>query len=168
MQLKQEFIRTCNKLGLEDCEVALAEVIWQRAERAAWGLSKQVPSLLDNKEQVLKDQTIKELIDNKQVNVTIKFDMIEPEPSTELTQADLQVLTKIVASQIQRYQRASDYDKIVVQALWSKCDPDNLDSEHSFEALNYYKDMLRKNKQKRDKLAAMQYKLKKLQSFLGN
>lgn len=153
MQLKQEFIRTCNKLGLEDCEVALAEVIWQRAERAAWGLSKQVPSLLDNKEQTVKAK--------------LSIDMIEPEISIELTQADLQVLTKIVASQIQRYQRASDYDKIVVQALWSKCDPDNPDSEHSFEALNYYKDMLRKNKQKRDKLAAMQCKLKKLCSLLG-
>ena len=153
MQLKQEFIRTCNKLGLEDCEVALAEVIWQRAERAAWGLSKQVPSLLDNKEQ--------------QVKAKLSIDMIEPEISIELTQADLQVLTKIVALQIQRYQRACDYDKIVVQALWSKCDPENPDSEHSFEALNYYKDMLRKNKQKRDKLAAMQYKLKKLCSMLG-
>jgi hypothetical protein len=153
MQLKREFIRTCNQLGLEDCEVALAEVIWQRAERAAWGLSKQVPSLLDNKEQ--------------QVKAKLSIDMIEPEISIELTQADLQVLTKIVALQIQRYQRASDYDKIVVQALWSKCDPDNPDSEHSFEALNYYKDMLRKNKQKRDKLAAMQYKLKKLCSLLG-
>jgi hypothetical protein len=156
MQLKQEFIRTCNKLGLEDCEVALAEVIWQRAERAAWGLSKQVPSLLDNKEQAFKQTT------------KLEIDMIEPEPSIELTQADLQVLTKIIALQIQRCQQASDYDKIVVQALWSKCDPDNPDSEHSFEALNYYKDMLRKNKQKRDKLAAMQHKLKKLQSFLGN
>ena len=154
MQLKQEFIRTCNQLGLEDCEVALAEVIWQRAERAAWGLSKQVPSLLDNKEQ--------------QVKAKLSIDMIEPEPSIELTQADLQVLTKIIALQIQRCQQASDYDKIVVQALWSKCDPDNPDSEHSFEALNYYKDTLRKNKQKRDKLAAMQHKLKKLQSFLGN
>lgn len=154
MQLKHEFIRTCNQLGLEDCEVALAEVIWQRAERAAWGLSKQVPSLLDNKEQ--------------QVKAKLSIDMIEPEISKELTQSDLQVLTKIVALQIQRCQQASDYDKIVVQALWSKCDPDNPDSEHSFEALNYYKDMLRKNKQKRDKLAAMQYKLKKLQSFLGN
>ena len=154
MQLKQELIRTCNQLGLEDCEVALAEVIWQRAERAAWGLSKQVPSLLDNKEQTVK--------------ASLSIDMIEPEPSIELTQADLQVLTKIIALQIQRCQQASDYDKIVVQALWSKCDPDNPDSEHSFEALNYYKDTLRKNKQKRDKLAAMQHKLKKLQSFLGN
>ena len=161
MQLKQEFIRTCNQLGLEDCEVALAEVIWQRAERAAWGLSKQVPSLLDNKEQQVKAQTA------QADKLKLIIDMIEPEQSVELTQADLQVLTKIIASQIQRYQRASDYDKIVVQALWSKCDPDNPDSEHSFEALNYYKDMLRKNKQKRDKLAAMQYKLKKLCSMLG-
>lgn len=154
MQLKQEFIRTCNQLGLEDCEVALAEVIWQRAERAAWGLSKQVPSLLDNKEQ--------------QVKAKLSIDILEPEQIVELTQADLQVLTKIIAMRIKTYQRASDYDKLVVQALWNKCDPDNPDSEHSFEALNYYKDMLRKNKQKRDKLAAMQYKLKKLQSFLGN
>ena len=161
MQLKQEFIRTCNQLGLEDCEVALAEVIWQRAERAAWGLSKQVPSLLDNKEQQVKTQV------EQAAKPKLSIDMLEPEPSVELTQADLQVLTKIIASQIQRYQRASDYDKIVVQALWIKCDPDNPDSDHIFEALNYYKDMLRKNKQKRDKLAAMQYKLKKLCSMLG-
>ena len=161
MQLKQEFIRTCNQLGLEDCEVALAEVIWQRAERAAWGLSKQVPSLLDNKEQQVKTQV------EQAAKPKLSIDMLEPEQSVDLTQADLQVLTKIIALQIQTYQRASDYDKIVVQALWSKCDPDNPDSEHSFEALNYYKDMLRKNKQKRDKLAAMQYKLKKLCSMLG-
>ena len=152
MQLKQEFIRTCNQLGLEDCEVALAEVIWQRAERAAWGLSKQVPSLLDNKEQ--------------QVKAKLSIDMLEPEQIVELTQADLQVLTKIIATRIKTYQRASDYDKLVVQALWNKCDPDKPDCDHSFEALNFYKDMLRKNKQKRDKLAAMQYKLKKLCSML--
>ena len=148
MQLKQEFIRTCNQLGLEDCEVALAEVIWQRAERAAWGLSKQVPSLLDNKEQ--------------QVKVKLSIDMLESEQIVELTQADLQVLTKIIATKIQTYQRASDYDKLVVQALWNKCDPDKPDCDHSFEALNFYKDMLRENKQKRNKLAKLQYKLKKL------
>ena len=148
MQLKQEFIRTCSQLGLEDCEVALAEVIWQRAERAAWGLSKQVPSLLDNKEQ--------------QVKAKLSIDMLEPEQIVELTQADLQVLTKIIAMKIQTYQRASDYDKLVVQALWNKCDPDKPDCDHSFEALNFYKDMLRENKQKRNKLAKLQYKLKKL------
>lgn len=153
MQLKQEFIRTCNQLGLEDCEVALAEVIWQRAERAAWGLSKQVPSLLDNKEQ--------------QVKAKLSIDMLEPEQIVELTQADLQVLTKIIAMKIQTYQRASDYDKLVVQALWNKCDPDKPDCDHSFEALNFYKDMLRENKQKRNKLAKLQYKLKKLCSSVG-
>ena len=153
MQLKQEFIRTCNQLGLEDCEVALAEVIWQRAERAAWGLSKQVPSLLDNKEQ--------------QVKVKLSIDMLEPEQIVELTQADLQVLTKIIAMRIKTYQRASDYDKLVVQALWNKCDPDKPDCDHSFEALNFYKDMLRENKQKRNKLAKLQYKLKKLCSSVG-
>ena len=153
MQLKQEFIRTCNQLGLEDCEVALAEVIWQRAERAAWGLSKQVPSLLDNKEQ--------------QVKVKLSIDMLEPEQIVELTQADLQVLTKIIAMRIKTYQRASDYDKLVVQALWNKCDPDKPDCDHSFEAMNFYKDMLRENKQKRNKLAKLQYKLKKLCSSVG-
>ena len=153
MQLKQEFIRTCNQLGLEDCEVALAEVIWQRAERAAWGLSKQVPSLLDNKEQ--------------QVKAKLSIDMLEPEQIVELTQADLQVLTKIIAMRIKTYQRASDYDKLVVQALWNKCDPDKPDCDHSFEALNFYKDMLRENKQKRNKLAKLQYKLKKLCSSVG-
>ena len=153
MQLKQEFIRTCNQLGLEDCEVALAEVIWQRAERAAWGLSKQVPSLLDNKEQ--------------QVKAKLSIDMLEPEQIVELTQADLQVLTKIIATRIKTYQRASDYDKLVVQALWNKCDPDKPDCDHSFEALNFYKDMLRENKQKRNKLAKLQYKLKKLCSSVG-
>ncbi len=153
MQLKQEFIRTCNQLGLEDCEVALAEVIWQRAERAAWGLSKQVPSLLDNKEQ--------------QVKVKLSIDMLESEQIVELTQADLQVLTKIIAMKIQTYQQASDYDKLVVQALWNKCDPDKPDCDHSFEALNFYKDMLRENKQKRNKLAKLQYKLKKLCSSVG-
>ena len=161
MQLKQEFIRTCNQLGLEDCEVALAEVIWQRAERAAWGLSKQVPSLLDNKEQQVKTQV------EQAAKPKLSIDMIEPEQSVELTQADLQVLTKIIAMKIQTYQRASDYDKLVVQALWNKCDPDKPDCDHSFEALNFYKDMLRENKQKRNKLAKLQYKLKKLCSSVG-
>ena len=156
MQLKQEFIRTCNKLGLEDCEVALAEVIWQRAERAAWGLSKQVPSLLDNKEQ--------------QVKAKLSIDMIEPEPNMnqELTQADVQVLTKMLSRAIRTEQNSINYNNLVVRALWNKCNPEDNETKAFFDAMNFYKEMNRSDKKKRDKLAALQYKLKKLQAFLGN
>lgn len=156
MQLKQEFIRTCNQLGLEDCEVALAEVIWQRAERAAWGLSKQVPSLLDNKEQ--------------QVKAKLSIDMIEPEPNMnqELTQADVQVLTKMLSSAIRTEQNSINYNKLIVRALWNKCNPEDNETKAFFDAMNFYKEINRSDKKKRDKLAALQYKLKKLQSFLGN
>ena len=157
MQLKQEFIRTCNKLGLEDCEAALAEVIWQRAERAAWGLSKQVPSLLDNKEQQYK-QTVK-----------LEIDMIESEiDMNNLTQADVQVLTKLISQQIHELQRCINYDKVTIQALWKVCDPDDHESKEAFDELNFYKQRTTTDKKERDKLAAVQYKLKKLQSFLGN
>ena len=156
MQLKQEFIRTCNQLGLEDCEVDLAEVIWQRAERAAWGLSKQVPSLLDNKEQ--------------QVKAKLSIDMIEPEPNMnqELTQADVQVLTKMLSRAIRTEQNSINYNNLVVRALWNKCNPEDNETKAFFDALNFYKEINRSDKKKRDKLAALQYKLKKLQSFLGN
>lgn len=156
MQLKQEFIRTCNQLGLEDCEVALAEVIWQRAERAAWGLSKQVPSLLDNKEQ--------------QVKAKLSIDMIEPEPNMnqELTQADVQVLTKMLSRAIRTEQNSINYNNLVVRALWNKCNPEDNETKAFFDAMNFYKEMNRSDKKKRDKLAAMQHKLKKLQAFLGN
>ena len=156
MQLKHEFIRTCNKLGLEDCEVALAEVIWQRAERAAWGLSKQVPSLLDNKEQ--------------QVKAKLSIDMIELEPNMnqELTQADVQVLTKMLSSAIRTEQNSINYNNLIVRALWNKCNPEDNETKAFFDAMNFYKEMNRSDKKKRDKLAALQYKLKKLQSFLGN
>ena len=156
MQLKQEFIRTCNQLGLEDCEVALAEVIWQRAERAAWGLSKQVPSLLDNKEQ--------------QVKAKLSIDMIEPEPNMnqELTQADVQVLTKMLSRAIRTEQNSINYNNLVVRALWNKCNPEDNETKAFFDAMNFYKEMNRSDKKKRDKLAALQYKLKKLQAFLGN
>lgn len=156
MQLKQEFIRTCNQLGLEDCEVALAEVIWQRAERAAWGLSKQVPSLLDNKEQ--------------QVKAKLSIDMLEPEPNMnqELTQADVQVLTKMLSSAIRTEQNSINYNNKIVRALWNKCNPEDNETKAFFDALNFYKEINRSDKKKRDKLAALQYKLKKLQSFLGN
>lgn len=156
MQLKQEFIRTCNQLGLEDCEVALAEVIWQRAERAAWGLSKQVPSLLDNKEQQFKAK--------------LSIDMIEPEPNMnqELTQADVQVLTKMLSRAIRTEQNSINYNNLIVRALWNKCNPEDNETKAFFDAMNFYKEMNRSDKKKRDKLAALQYKLKKLQSFLGN
>lgn len=156
MQLKQEFIRTCNQLCLEDCEVALAEVIWQRAERAAWGLSKQVPSLLDNKEQ--------------QVKAKLSIDMIEPEPNMnqELTQADVQVLTKMLSRAIRTEQNSINYNNLVVRALWNKCNPEDNETKAFFDAMNFYKEMNRSDKKKRDKLAALQYKLKKLQAFLGN
>lgn len=156
MQLKQEFIRTCNQLGLEDCEVALAEVIWQRAERAAWGLSKQVPSLLDNKEQ--------------QVKTKLSIDMIELEPNMnqELTQADVQVLTKMLSRAIRTEQNSINYNNLIVRALWNKCNPEDNETKAFFDAMNFYKEMNRSDKKKRDKLAALQYKLKKLQSFLGN
>ena len=156
MQLKQEFLRTCDQLSLEDCEVALAEVIWQRAERAAWGLSKQVPSLLDNKEQ--------------QVKAKLSIDMIEPEPNMnqELTQADVQVLTKMLSRAIRTEQNSINYNNLVVRALWNKCNPEDNETKAFFDAMNFYKEMNRSDKKKRDKLAALQYKLKKLQSFLGN
>ena len=156
MQLKQEFIKTCNQLGLEDCEVALAEVICQRAERAAWGLSKQVPSLLDNKEQ--------------QVKAKLSIDMIEPEPNMnqELTQADVQVLTKMLSRAIRTEQNSINYNNLVVRALWNKCNPEDNETKAFFDAMNFYKEMNRSDKKKRDKLAALQYKLKKLQAFLGN
>lgn len=155
MQLKQEFIRTCDQLGLEDCEVALAEVIWQRAERAAWGLSKQVPSLLDNKEQ--------------QVKASLSIDMIEPEPcvNQELTQADVQMLTKILSRAIRKEQTSINYNKLIVRALWNKCNPEDSETKAFFDALNFYKEMNRSDEKKRAKLAALQCKLKKLQSLLG-
>jgi len=158
MQLKHEFIKTCNQLGLEDGELALAEVIWQKAERAAWGLSQQVPSLLDNKEQQYKQ------------SVKLEIDMIEPETDTsiELTQSDVQQLTKAVAYEIRRFQAEIEFNKLIALALWKQCDPDNPETDNSFQALNKYRNFVRAGKQKRDKLAALQYKLKKLQSFLGN
>lgn len=165
MQLKHEFIRTCNQLGLEDGELSLAEVIWQKAERAAWGLSQQIPSLLDNKAEQYKQ-------------IKLEIDMIEPDFSTSdhhkdeelynaLTQSDVQMLTKLIAAQINSCQSHIDYNKVTIHALWKLCYPDDPETKEAFDTLNLYKQRTAKYKQKRDKLAKLQYKLKKLQALLG-
>ena len=55
MLLKQEFFGTCNNLGLEDGELTLAEIVWERCEKATQGNSMYKPVLSQSELQYLTD-----------------------------------------------------------------------------------------------------------------
>lgn len=141
MLLKNEFYHMCNHIGLEDSEIALAEIVWQKAERAMQGKPVQEASLL--KTLVYKS----------------------PYPN-QLTQEELQCLTTGISTVLEQDE---DYIKKIknrIDLLWTKSDPDNkeVDSELYFIEMNHWRTLHRKLKKDHSKLANIQHKLKKQKS----
>jgi len=142
MLLKQEFFGTCNNLGLEDFELTLAEIVWERCEKAMQGKPMQQAALVNSNRKNFKDS--------------------KTDDATALTQAELQTLTDGLALVLYSDERQLKEIKFLIEKLWNKSNPDDPDSKVSFDTMNTIRNMQRKVKKDHAKLACIQHKLKKM------
>lgn len=137
MLLKNEFFHMCNHLGLEDGELSLAEIVWEKAERAMQGKPVQEAKLL-------------------------KSTMFERNADPlALTQAELQMLTDGLSLVLTDDERQLKNTQYRIQQLWNKSNPDDKESTTYFDVMNEYRTMQRKMKKAHKALACIQHKLKK-------
>ena len=146
MLLKQEFFGTCNNLGLEDFELTLAEIVWERCEKAMQGKPMQQAALVNSNRKNFKDSKTE----------------VATEDATALTQAELQTLTDGLALVLYSDERQLKEIKFLIEKLWNKSNPDDPDSKISFDTMNTIRNMQRKVKKDHAKLARIQHKLKKM------
>ena len=139
MILKQEFAHMVNNMGLEDSDLALAEIVWSKAERAMQGKPVQEAKLL-------KSTTFERTAD-----------------PYALTQAELQCLTDGLAGVLAHEQQVLQNFKRRIDILWRKSEPDNAETQEYFEHMNQLRNDQRKIKRDHAKLACIQYKLKRQQ-----
>lgn len=137
MLLKNEFFHMCNHLGLEDGELSLAEIVWEKAERAMQGKPVQEAKLLKNDA------------------------FTRNEKPSDLTQAELQMLTDGLALVLTGDEQELTKVKQRIQILWNKSNPDDKDSVTYFDMMNEYRTQQRKMKKAHKALARIQHKLKK-------
>lgn len=140
MILKPEFAHMVNSMGLEDGDLALAEIVWIRCEKAMQQKPQQESVLLNNK------RTIFDKHENK----------------TSLTQAELQSLTDGLANVLSHEQQILKNLKYRIDLCWRKSEPDDSDSVVYFQQMNEYRNQQRKIKKDHAKLTRIQYKLKKM------
>jgi hypothetical protein len=126
-----------NHLGLEDGELALAEIVWEKAERAMQGKPVQEAKLLKS----------------------TKFER-SADPYA-LTQAELQILTDGLALVLTNDEQQLNLLKIRIEQCWNKSNPDDKDTEPYFNVMNEYRTKQRKIKKAHASLARIQHKLKK-------
>lgn len=137
MLLKNEFYHMCNHLGLEDGELTLAELVWDKAERAMQGKPVQEAKLL-------KSTAFERNAD-----------------PLALTQAELQMLTDGLAGVLAGDECQLNLLKIRIDQCWNKSNPDDKESATYFDMMNEYRNDQRKIKKAHKALARIQHKLKK-------
>ena len=139
MLLKNEFYHMVNHLGLEDGELSLAEILWEKAERAMQGKPVQEAKLLKS-----------ELFTRSS------------DPYA-LTQAELQSLTVGLAQVLTHEQEVLQKLKERIDHCWRKSEPNNADTEVWFNQMNAHRNFQRKIKKDHAVLSRIQYKLKRQQ-----
>lgn len=142
MLLKQEFFGTCNNLGLEDGELTLAEIVWERCEKAMQGKPMQQAALVNSNRKNFKDS--------------------KAQDTTALTQSELQTLTDGLAAVLAHDEQVLTNLKYRIDQLWNKSNPDDKESQVYFDTMNMYRNQQRKIKKDHAKLARIQHKLKKM------
>lgn len=142
MILKPEFLHMVDRMGLEDGELALAEIVWEKAERAMQGKPVQEPVLTSSKlQQFLKSYA-------------------HTHRQLSLTTEELQFLVRFMQDFLTMSEGSMDDVKNYVQTLWQECNPDDPDTEHAFQELNDVRGLQRKLKKQHKTLATIQHKLK--------
>ena len=137
MILKPEFVHMVNSMGLEDGDLALAEIVWSKAERAMQGKPVQEAKLL------------------KSTSFERNTDQYA------LTQAELQMLTDGLSLVLTADEQQLKNIKLRIEQCWNKSNPDDKDSEVYFDMMNEYRTKQRKMKKAHKALARIQHKLKK-------
>jgi hypothetical protein len=137
MILKPEFAHMVNSMGLEDGDLALAEIVWTKAERAMQGKPVQEATLL-------KTTAFKSIAD-----------------PYKLTQSELQMLTDGLALVLADDERQLKNLKFRIETCWNASNPEDKNSEVYFNMMNVYRTTQRKRKKQHVALARIQHKLKK-------
>ena len=137
MLLKNEFSHMVNHLGLEDGELSLAEIVWEKAERAMQGKPVQEAKLLKSEVFARNDNP------------------------NALTQAELQILTDGLALVLAGDECQLKNMKLRIEQCWNKSNPDDETTVYYFNIMNRYRTEQRKMKKAHKALAHIQHKLKK-------
>jgi len=139
MILKPEFANMVDRMGLEDGELSLAEIVWEKAERAMQGKPTQEALLL-------------------------KSAHYSPTSPYALTQDEIQSLTTGLAAVLRNDEEVLAILKRDIDTLWRYSDPDNADTATVFDRMNVLRNTQRRVKKDHAKLARIQHKLKKQKS----
>jgi len=139
MILKPEFANMVDRMGLEDGELSLAEIVWEKAERAMQGKPTQEALLL-------------------------KSAHYNPTSPYALTQDEIPSLTTGLAAVLRNDEQVLTNLKRDIDTLWRYSDPANPDSFVAFERMNILRNTQRRVKKDHAKLARIQHKLKKQKS----
>jgi predicted RNase H-like nuclease (RuvC/YqgF family) len=142
MILKPEFASMVERLGLEDGELAIAEIVWERCEKAMQGKPLQESVLMSNKLQQF-------LTSYAHTHRAVSF-----------TTEELQTLTQGLSAVLSADEDALEFLKGRIDQLWHKSNPDDKDSETYFNMMNCYRNQQRKLKRQHKVLAGIQHKLK--------
>lgn len=142
MILKPEFASMVERLGLEDGELAIAEIVWERCEKAMQGKPLQESVLMSNKLQQF-------LTSYAHTHRAVSF-----------TTEELQALTQGLSAVLSADEDALEFLKGRIDQLWHKSNPDDKDSETYFNTMNCYRNQQRKLKRQHKVLAGIQHKLK--------
>jgi predicted RNase H-like nuclease (RuvC/YqgF family) len=142
MILKPEFASMVERLGLEDGELAIAEIVWERCEKAMQGKPLQESVLMSNKLQQF-------LTSYAHTHRAVSF-----------TTEELQALTQGLSAVLSADEDALEFLKGRIDQLWHKSNPDDKDSETYFNVMNCYRNQQRKLKRQHKVLAGIQHKLK--------
>lgn len=136
MEMKREFLHMVDRMGLEDAELALAEIVWQKAERAMQGKPVQEAVLL-------------------------KSEYVGKSNPHALSREEVQFLTMILTDMLRTSQQNMRNMRASMQEVWLLCDPDDEKTQENFEILNYLRSVQRKISPMIRKLEKIQHKLKK-------
>jgi hypothetical protein len=139
MIFTSEFLHMANKMGLAGVDLNLAEIAWQKAERAMLGLPVQESVLLKANKSISK----------------IK------DPGA-LTKKELQFLTDLNTSILNLAHSHLAELNTSIQSSWLLCDPEDSTSATTFKGLNHLRSHQRKIKTSMRCLEQIQRKLKKL------
>jgi hypothetical protein len=142
MILKPEFASMVDRLGFEDGELAIAEIVWERCEKAMQGKPLQESVLMSSKQQQF-------LTSYAHTHRAVSF-----------TTEELQALTQGLAEVLSADEDALQFLKSRIDQLWHKSNPDDKDSEPYFVMMNYYRNKQRTLKRQHKVLAGIQHKLK--------
>ncbi len=136
MEMKREFLHMVDRMGLEDGELSLAEIVWQKAERAMQGKPTQEAVLLKAEHT------------------------IESNPHV-LSRQEVQFLTMMITDMLNTAQINMYKLKQATQNAWLLCDPEDETTKENFEGLNHLRSYQRKISPMMRKLEKIQHKLKK-------